>query len=702
MKKLIFPLLITLTLISCSKVTTNDVDMLAAGEITELICEEECIVEGVILRDVILESVHLSNITFQNSNFENVTIKGSSKEPAILDKVRFIDSDITDLKIKEYVVTYNPLIDKANEYIRFNYRVETCLSIKAESYSEECWNSEVLDMSDWTDLVECDRINCTSMVEEVMSLHFKNVNGNIKIDGPAGFIGIKIIDSNFNDLEVDNLLYGGGYISLYSENSTFERFSFLNTKSSKYKSLPILSLKNTKIDYLNGLIVTYGSKPGVADPDNPFVCENAEFGKGNLLMAIDQCDDMGINFDEFSARDFEKTFLPDNSMTLLKEFTYSYWTPHLGIPKRIYFNNEFEFENKANQLYALSSGDSNYLMSYLNDLYKFILMGGSRRSILEVKPCDNEVSLLIFDWNYSSKGECKSERLSISTLENWLSLPDSFKTKIDKETEDLLRISRDRTISSTDKENFISIFVEVNHNLSGLNNCLRTRDINNVRNYLNSVKAVRVLENDPYGKSYIKRRKDRAYNVLYQKLISEVDVIKSFKSCIEHNTSIFIPQIQAAYDPIAKLILFVPEEVHAYGDERERLRVAAEKKRKEERDKLYNAYLTNRGDDSACNLLKTAEGNSYINMYFSGSSEQKKARTKNALNSCLRCEFNFWSNILNDEDFKRAVNGENVNASNSSTDMSGFGAADFKRLALCQVSGADPQIRREYQIMLSE
>ncbi len=117
MKKLIFPLLITLTLISCSKVTTNDVDMLAAGEITELICEEECIVEGVILRDVILESVHLSNITFQNSNFENVTIKGSSKEPAILDKVRFIDSDITDLKIKEYVVTYNPLIDTKIEIL---------------------------------------------------------------------------------------------------------------------------------------------------------------------------------------------------------------------------------------------------------------------------------------------------------------------------------------------------------------------------------------------------------------------------------------------------------------------------------------------------------------------------------------------------------------------------------------------------------
>ena len=44
----------------------------------------------------------------------------------------------------------------------------------------------------------------------------------------------------------------------------------------------------------------------------------------------------------------------------------------------------------------------------------------------------------------------------------------------------------------------------------------------------------------------------------------------------------------------------------------------------------------------------------------------------------------------------------NGDTENMSTDMSSFGYADVKRLMMCAVSGADPRVRREYELMMQQ
>jgi hypothetical protein len=95
--------------------------------------------------------------------------------------------------------------------------------------------------------------------------------------------------------------------------------------------------------------------------------------------------------------------------------------------------------------------------------------------------------------------------------------------------------------------------------------------------------------------------------------------------------------------------------------------------------------------------MATSVGNQIINMYYSGSTESKKARTKRAWNSCNRCYFNFMSDLLSDDDFLKIANGDRDNIT---TDMSSFGVADFKRMSMCPVAGADPKVRREYALMM--
>ena len=693
-------ILVSLILASCSGggPSSSDVDMLATGEINEIICEEECVIEGVSLKDAVLESVNLSNITFQNSYFENVTIKGSRAEPTILDKVKFIDSDIKDLKIKDFVFTYNPLTVQGNEYIRFNIYVDACLSIENPTRRDECWDdnvSGILDEYGWPGLVDCDRakFNCSSMAEEVMTLHFKNVTGNIKIDDQSEFIGIKIIDSDFNNLEIDNIA-GKGHISLYSDNSTFENFSFLNNKrwapvfgfpGALSGAPPFLSLKNTKIDYLNGLILGYtiGGK-GEDRPieENAFICENSEFGNGNLLMVIDYCDDMGINFDEFAVRDFEKTFFPDNSMVLLKDFINSdYSSPYVG--KSIEGFNK-QADNIHNQLYAISSGDDEFLMSYLDGIYKHLFL--KEVWVYETRICGNQHSLLDFNWNgtYGYRDDCQTERVRMNQIQQWLELPDSFKTKIDKRTSNFLSGLK----SSTDiKEDFISEFVKKNHDFSNLKNCLRTKDIKSIRETLSKLYAVP----DRGSRSGKVSRRGMAMQTYMQKKASEINEIQSFRSCIEQNISISIPQIQAAYSPISKLTTYASKELRDYEDEEKRLLAVAAQKRREEREKLFATFVENNQD--VCGPMATSAGSQIINMFYSGSAESKKARTNRAWNSCNRCYFNFWSNMLSDGEFLKFANGD---TENMTTDMSTFGVADFKKMTMCPVAGADPQVQKVY------
>ena len=84
-------------------------------------------------------------------------------------------------------------------------------------------------------------------------------------------------------------------------------------------------------------------------------------------------------------------------------------------------------------------------------------------------------------------------------------------------------------------------------------------------------------------------------------------------------------------------------------------------------------------------------------MKFSCLTWNTAKRTKYAYDACNRCNFNFWSNMLNDDDFLKLANGER---DNMTTDMSSFGYADVKRMMMCPVAGADAQVQREYALMM--
>ena len=708
----------SLILASCSSgPSSSDVDMLATGEINEIICEEECVIEGVNLKDVQLESVNLKNISFKNSYFENVTIKGSQDKFTVLEGIKFIDSEINNLSIESFVVTYDPSnfdLGYLENYIKKECeRYVVSDDVKNRGYREamkenleECrieikedararWKLDYTDFRNWKDGFEGyqdliqDQLNiigrwtdnAEKLVKEGMSIHFENVTGSLDIiDAENSFIVTKVANSTFNKFKVDDS--GNSLVFLYANNSNFKNLSYWHPEYSRLSRLSDdratvqVSFVDSKIESLDALNVGGGA----------LVCDNSEFDSDNLLMVVEYCDDMGINFDEFAYGDFYKTFIPDNSMAFLKDFIKSdYSSVYVG--KRIQGFNKIA-NNTHNQLYAISSGDDEFLMSYLDGLYKHMFL--NEKWVYETRICGNQHSLLDFNWSRSNEREdCKTERLRVSQVLQWLLLPDSFKTKIDKRTSNFLSGLLDK--SSTDNEKFISEFVKKNHDFSNLKNCLRTRDIKSVRETLSKLYEV-PLRSSPNWPG----KRATAMRTYMQKKASEKNEIQSFKSCIEQNISISIPQMQAAYSPISKLTSFAYNELGNYKDEGKRLRAVAAQKKRVEREKLYESFVKN-SQDQACGIMATSMGSQIINMYYSGSTESKIARTKRAYDACNRCNFNFWSNMLSDDDFLKLANGEEGDLT---TDMSSFGIADVKKMLMCPVAGADPQVRREYELMM--
>lgn len=734
--KNLYIILVSLIIASCSSgPSSSDVDMLVIGEINEIICEEECVIEGVNLKDVQLESVNLKNISFQNSYFENVTIKGSQNKFTVLDGIKFIDSEINNLSIEDYVVTYDPsnfdlvyLEDAIKEECEYWYE-EAWKDKKWDDQREECrqeaiedlssnWSLDYTDFKNWRngfrtyagiiidqlDTIGLSTDNAKNLFKDGMSIHFENVTGSIHIkDIENSFISSKLSNSSLSIFEVD--IWKESLVFLNADNSNFKNLSYwhpgdtktprngrgmsvtesvlisLSGRQFELDDYPTVSLINSKIERLDMLALG----------DNGLACENSEFGGGNLFQVVTYCLDMDINFDEFAYRDFDKSFIPDNTVYSLKEFTgMGYSNTYVG--KNIE-GFERRASNKINQLYAIASGDGNFLMSYLDGLYKYMLLDD--RSLLQSKTCANDHSLLWFDWGGSmySDNPCYAERTRLSRIGEWNSLPDSFRTKIDDKTQEFVDIltSSDKEVSEKDKELFLTNFVKKNHDFSNFKNCLRTREIQFVRDTLNPVYQVPPRSSPYYDRT---TRQEKATRARMQERASNLVEIQDFKECIENNIEVYGTVVET-YSPIQKLVTLADPEIKNFRDEKERQRILAERKRREEREKLFASFVKNNQD--FCAVLATSMGSQLINMYYSGSTESKIARTKRAYNACNRCNFNFWSNMLNDDDFLKLANGE---SDSMTTDMSSFGYADAKSMLMCPVAGADAQVRREYALMM--
>ena len=733
--KNLYIILGSLILASCSSgPSSSDVDMLATGEINEIICEEECVIEGVNLKNVQLESVNLKNISFQNSYFENVTIKGSQDKFSVLDNIKFIDSEINNLSIEDFVVTYDPsnfdlvyledAIKKECEYWeaeawkdkKFDSRREECRQEAIEDLSSN-WKLDYTDFKNWRNgirtyagiIVEqlntigLSTDNAKNLFKDGMSIHFENVTGSIHIkDIENSFISSKLSNSSLNVFEVD--IWKESFVFLNAYNSNFKNLSYwhsggtqsprsgrgmavtysvLNSISNgnAFDDYPTVSLVDSKIERLNMLSLG----------DNGLACENSEFEGGNLFLVVTYCPDMGINFDEFAYRDFDKSFIPDNTVYSLQEFTGTdYSNVYAG--RRIE-GFDRQASNKSNQLYAIASGDGNFLMSYLDGLYKYMLL--EDKFLHESKSCGNDHSLLWFDWSNAiySDNPCDTERTRLTRIGEWNALPNSFRTKIDDKTQEFVDIltSSDKEVSKKDKELFLTNFVKNNHDFSNFKNCLRTREVQFVRDTLKALYQVPPRSSPYYDRT---TRQEKATRARMQERASNLVEIQDFKECIENNIEVYGTVIET-YSPIQKLATLADPEIKNFRDEKERQRILAERKRREEREKLFASFVKNNQD--LCAVMATSMGSQIINMYYSGSTESKIARTKYAYNACNRCNFNFWSNMLNDDDFLKLANGDR---DNMTTDMSSFGYADVKKMMMCPVAGADAQVQREYALMM--
>ena len=238
-------------------------------EVTDIQCLEECTVENISLEDVTLESVHLSNIAFKNGSFKNVIIKGTKKKYAILDKVAFMDFTMEEVKIEDFVITYDPssVLVPSDQYIK-----DACEYWEAEAWKDSKWDSKRQEcaaeargdlLEDFTNDYEnaIDRVEIRNysfngvinVLEEYQipivdrgTLFLQNVTGNITVDVKFGLVGLIIADSTIDTLELNSNIGLGpnesatGYGFIHATNSSFGNLSYLNLEGSSFdkKSIP--------------------------------------------------------------------------------------------------------------------------------------------------------------------------------------------------------------------------------------------------------------------------------------------------------------------------------------------------------------------------------------------------------------------------------------------------------------------------------
>ena len=610
-------------------------------KVEDIVCEEECIYEGVTIENVTLTGATFTNVTFKNSKFINVTLQGTrGRDENLLNfnNVKIIDSDFQNLIIGTYV-------NFGDKGLSLNSVTGSILlNIESKGYDND------------------DKLNLKINNSDLDNLFVLNTNKNL----------------------------GSEELYLSVNNSIVNEFFFVSFN--ERLSNPVLSLKNSTIKMLNGLHI--GSLRGKSEGEF-FNCENTSFEKSeNLAFVIDACDDMGEEFDEFALKEFEKSYYPDNSLALLSDYAQQ---------KQPYQDftvwNEGDFNEEKNQKYAIASGDDEFLERYLKSIYTIQLNSARMKGY---SSCDDSNLLSLAR---SCNGNREQNYMSLSNFVYWLQLPDEFRSPIADDQKNLLLTMLDSydtgqswyrlnskyyeqfVSTNEDRKTAVEAYYKKYHDFSGLNNCLRGKENKEAVKSLQAVSFIESSTNDYSDRIY------RLRSLLNNQLASEDSNIPSFKECIEGNITKYSTQVLNAYNPINKIIEIHEEEYYSYQDEENRKKELAKKQRQAERNKLFETFIEKSPAARQCDSIMSGDGGQLINMFFSGTPEAKAARVDRALKSCQRCYFNVFSNILTNDEFTNFVNGQTSFESAKGR----MTMEDGRKILMCPVSGADYKVQDMYR-----
>lgn len=637
-------------------------------EANDLLCEEECIYENVTLEDLVISAITIKNVTFKNSKFKNVSFEGAKFRPddvALLDNFKIIDSSLENLKFGENVAASNLILDNVTGKIEvlIEQGEQARISLKIS-------NSDIEDFF-------------------LKSTHEGRFN-----------------EECYNSPNWKNCVLN---LSLETQNSSFKNFTFLNFSAQGGRTIntvtPILSFKNTTIDSLNGLIIGMDAS---GDPiNNAFLCDGLEVKDGKIPMIADYCFDMDSKFDQFGVKDFEKSYLPDNSLYLIAKYALEKPTG--------YENINYSTNREKDQRYALAVGDQEYLEKHISEVYKELLGFGDvspDAKFYDISKCADSNLFYPQDkqWRrgYNNKQDCAPNEFYASDFITWQSLPEEFNSDVGEMQKELItssmnyfqtytvyedgvrkgirREAYEKKNSLLDSEVALNKFLDHYYDFSSLQNCYRGKEAKEALDLLGTVKN----EIPKTTETYVDRV-GRSWAILANESVSDNIAVSKFKQCLEGNVSIYVSQNTNAYSPIAKLAVNIQTDLSMYEDLEKRKKEEAKRKKRQQRKELF-ADFKKSPTGEGCNMLKEGDGAFIINYYFSGSLEAKNARLERAYNACLSCYFNLFSTALGDEDFKKFMDG-NLNKSNREI---GFSARDVRKILMCPVAGADNKVRDLY------
>lgn len=651
--------------------------------VNSLMCESECIVEGLKLKDISLYDLELRNVVFKNVDFENVSILSKNADDSdslsTLDTVSFKDSKLINVNFKDIAF----LTEASNA----DFQKKKCIERYGSDYPEEslqmCIEDNRYDQKEYHD-------------EFPLNLTFDNVTGKIAFDLGAELGTIKISNST-----IDNL-----------------SFVFLGEYTSDYN---LIEINDSTINYVDKLMIYDGfMNPAIGlvttliDDPSAISCQNSSINDGNLAFVLNICDDFGENFDEFALRDFEKTFIPDNTIYRLSRYLENDDYITSGYSDREYFINQAS-SDEDNQRYAIASGDKEWLMGYLNEVYTYPFAGDNNSDLdnngdfRELSPCSDGNLLYFLKSGYFSSipEECQIDFMDHRSFREWFYIPESNRSNIsdrqlellvyyldggysyeDKNRLDELKKTKfqDTDFSDGGKKNAIQKYVNDNHNLDGLQNCLRGRHVNGVRDSMNSIEQINQTTKNK------RERQERAEQLMLHSSLSNDEGVQKFSECLIGNLTIYTSQVMEAYKPFSNLARVHREEIEIYADAELRKEQELRKQRIAKRKAQFKAFDDN-GYANFCNVALSGDFAFLLNMNLTGNPSAWQSRIERNYNACKNCVFDFYSSKLTDEEFEKLISDE-------STTPESFSLSSDRKLLMCPVAGADRNVKNMYELMI--
>ena len=666
-----------------------------------LLCESECIVEGLELKDISLSNIKLRNVVFKNADFENISISSKDVEDldslSILDTVSFKDSKLTNVSFKDIAF----LTKASNTEIQKKICIDKYGLDYPEASMQYCIEDNRYDERDYPD-------------EFARSITFDNVTGKIDFD-------LKVFDHS----------WGVALGAIKISNSTIDNFSysFLGDRSTPQEGTNLIKIENSTINFVDKLILSdemgkrrdYRKNTDVAylsiiDDPSAFSCKNSSINDGNLAFILSTCDDFGENLDEFALREYEKTFIPDNTIYRLSRYLENDNYTEVSYSDREYFINEgYGTSDEENQRYAIASGDKDWLMGYLKEVYTYPFAGddsdlGNNGTFREISPC-SDGNLLYFQQSGYLSGvpeECQIDYMDDGSFRSWFYIPESNRSSIaDKELELLvyyldgpymgyeyknkLEELKKTKFQNTDfsdegKRNAIQTFVNDNHNFDGLQNCLRGRHIKGLRESMNLVGEIKQTTENK------RDREARASQLMLHSSLKEDEGLQKFSECVLNNLYIYTSQVIEAYKPFSTIARVHREEESIYLDAELRREQELRQQKIAKRKAQFKAFDEN-GYANFCNVALTSEHAMLINMNRLGNPNAWESTIEYNYKACKDCVFEFYSSRLSDEEFEKLISDE-------STTLESFNISKDMNLLKCPVAGADRNVKSMYELMM--